>query len=306
MALVRSMTYLKRLRSEELTDLCFTENYMEHPPHYDDGDTPGALGLGQAQANRIYCCFYIFYYVTPILVAMLADGRLGQFRTLVVSVVFYCVGIAALTVSSLPVNIAKGWGLPGLIVAMFFVGLGGGGVKAIFPPFIADQYTDSGLRSITLKSGEQVVTDRELTLQYIYSLYFWVGNIGSLSWFGTVYIEKKLGFAEAYGLTLGLMVICLLMLLFGRKYYVRSRHHDNPILPQAAKIIMCAIKHGFRMKRTQPVHQLEHHCRIVSWSGNMVDELTKGLRACRVLLAFVTFYICFDQMQSNLISQASR
>jgi POT family proton-dependent oligopeptide transporter len=36
----------------------------------------------------------------------------------------------------------------------------------------------------------------------------------------------------------------------------------------------------------------------------MVEELTRGLRGCRVLLAFIMFYVCFDQMQNNLISQA--
>jgi POT family proton-dependent oligopeptide transporter len=38
----------------------------------------------------------------------------------------------------------------------------------------------------------------------------------------------------------------------------------------------------------------------------MVEELTRGLKACRVLFAFVTFYVCFDQMQNNLISQAGQ
>jgi POT family proton-dependent oligopeptide transporter len=38
----------------------------------------------------------------------------------------------------------------------------------------------------------------------------------------------------------------------------------------------------------------------------MVEELTRGLRGCRVLITFVMFYVCFDQMQNNLISQAGQ
>jgi POT family proton-dependent oligopeptide transporter len=283
-----------------------TENYMENPPNFEKDQTPGALGLGQALATRIYCCFYIFYYVTPIFVAVIADSKLGQYRTLLISVVLYCLGIVALTISSIPANIDKGWGIPGLIVAMFLVGLGGGGVKAILPPFLADQYTKTKPKIKTLKTGEQVVTDYELTLQYIYNLYFWVGNLGSLSWFGTVFIEKKYGFAEAYGLTLGLMVVALVMLVAGKKWYVQVSHKDNLIVPQATKIVVCAVKNGFKMKCADPEYQFERHQKLVSWTSTMVEELTRGLRGCRVLLTFVMFYVCFDQMQNNLISQAGQ
>jgi POT family proton-dependent oligopeptide transporter len=278
---------------------------MEHPPHHNmDNETPGALGLGQAAATRIYCCFYIFYYVTPTFVAVLADSCLGQYTSLLTSIIMYCLGIVTLTISSIPTSIEKGWGLPGLVVAMFLIGLGGGGVKAILPPFLADQYTKTKPQLKTLKSGEQVVTDYELTLQYIYNLYFWVGNVGSLSWFGTVFIEKHYGFAGAYGLTLGLMIIALIMLVVGKRWYVAVSHQDNLVVQKATKIIGCAIKNGCIMSRTSPKYQLEHHHKTVPWDAHMVEDLRRGLGACRVLLTFVMFYVCFDQMQNNLISQA--
>lgn len=46
-----------------------------------------------------------------------------------------------------------------------------------------------------------------------------VGNVGSLSWFATVYIETHISFTAAYGLTLGFMVIAFVMLVGGRQYY---------------------------------------------------------------------------------------
>jgi POT family proton-dependent oligopeptide transporter len=119
-----------------------------------------------------------------------------------------------------------------------------------------------------------------------------------------VFIEEHYGFTEAYGLTLGLMLLALFMLVFGRKWYAIFPHQDNLIIPQATKIIGCAVKNGFRMKRAEPYYQLEHRRKIVTWSSSMVEELTRGLRGCRVLLAFIMFYVCFDQMQNNLISQA--
>jgi POT family proton-dependent oligopeptide transporter len=181
-----------------------------------------------------------------------------------------------------------------------------GGFKAIMATFIADQYTSSTPQIKILHTGEQVITDYELTLQHIYGLYFWIGNVGSLSWFGTVYIEEHYGFAWAYGLTLCFMVVATLLLLFGKHWYMKASHKDNVIVPQAAKIVACAVRNGCRMNHAYPDYQLEHQQKVVSWTGSMVDELTRGLRACRVLLAFVVFYVCFDQMQNNLISQAGQ
>lgn len=282
-----------------------TENYMQNPPHYDKDQTPGALDLGQSMATRIYCAFYIVYYTTPTLFAVVADSWLGHFTTLAISVIVYCLGCAALTVSSIPSQLDKGWGLPGLILAMSLIALGGGGFRAIMVPFIADQYTEEKVTVKTLDSGEVVVTDRQLTLQYIYNLYFWVGNLGSLSWFLTVWMELHIGFTSAYALCLGFMVVAALMLVFGQRWYIKPPHEGN-VLPAASKIIMCACRNGFKMAHAQPEYQLAHREHTVAWSSQLVNEVTRGLQACRVLIAFVVFYVCFDQMQNNLISQAAK
>jgi POT family proton-dependent oligopeptide transporter len=76
------------------------------------------------------------------------------------------------------------------------------------------------------------------------------------------------------------------------------------------------------MSHADPIYQLEHRQKTVAWSSQLVTELSRALRASRVLyehntdtptfpdtdrlcrLAFVVFWTCFDQMQNNLISQA--
>jgi POT family proton-dependent oligopeptide transporter len=155
-----------------LNTLC-AENYMEQPLRHDTRQTPGALGLGQAMATRTYCAFYLFYYVTPIFVAIVADSHLGRYVSLVVSTILYCLGCLAVTASSVPSSLERGWGTPGLAVAMVLVGLGGGGFRATIVPFIVDQQAWTEPRLITLNTGEVVVTDYQLTLQYICNLYYW-------------------------------------------------------------------------------------------------------------------------------------
>jgi POT family proton-dependent oligopeptide transporter len=91
--------------------------------------TPGALNLGQAMATRTYCAFFILYFVTPIFIAPLADNWLGQYMTLLVSSVVYCLGCLTLTISSLPSSLDRDWGLPGFILSIVLIGLGAGGVR---------------------------------------------------------------------------------------------------------------------------------------------------------------------------------
>jgi dipeptide/tripeptide permease len=46
-----------------------------------------------------------------------------------------------------------------------------------------------------------------------------VGNIGSLSWFATVYLESHVGFTSAYGLTLVFLVFAVLLIVFGKRRF---------------------------------------------------------------------------------------
>ena len=208
-----------------------------------------------------------------------------------------------LLVSSIPPAVNAGFGLPGLVVAMVMVGLGGGGFKMIMVPFIADQYTEAHPKLKILQDGERVITDRSLTLQYIYNLYYWVGNVGSLSWFATTYLEKKVSFTAAYAITFVSMVLAMLMLLFGANWYVSIPPEGN-VLPTATRIVILASRNKFNMAHAEPEYQLQQRQKKVPWTIDFVRELRLGLRACRVLIAFIVFYVCFDQMQNNLISQA--
>jgi POT family proton-dependent oligopeptide transporter len=63
------------------------------------------------------------------------------------------------------------------------------------------------------------VVDSEITLKFIYNLYFWIGNVGALLAFPCVYIERHHDFAPSFALGLGCITIALMMLIFGRKSF---------------------------------------------------------------------------------------
>ncbi|EUC45073.1 hypothetical protein COCMIDRAFT_26661 [Bipolaris oryzae ATCC 44560] len=295
------------------------QNYMENPRNYTTDGTPGALSLGQATATRIFCGFFVVYFTSPILFAPLVDSRVGQYKTLVISL-----GV------SYPSMLDRGAGLPGLLMSMALIALGGGCSQATIRSFIAAQYKDrtprlrnrppSRNRCLDFlrkrlqntnfvkwlpaaATEEVVVVDPELTLKFIYTLLFWVGNLGALLVFPIVCIERLFGFFPAFVLGGGNALMAFLIIIAGKKYFVKPPLADNVMIP-AAKVLGCAARSGFNMKRTDPAYQLADRGKIVPWSSQFSDEITRALGACRVLLAFIIFYVCFDQMQNNLISQA--
>lgn len=72
-------------RENTFTDRYSLENYMQNPRAVNHDDTPGALDLGQATATRIYCAFFIGYYVAPLGFSVLSDSYLGRYKTLILS-----------------------------------------------------------------------------------------------------------------------------------------------------------------------------------------------------------------------------
>ena len=75
--------------------------------------------------------------------------------------------------TSLPRVLGHDGKLGGLLSAMVFIGLGTGGVQATVSPFIGDQYSSLEPRLFMSKSGEHLIGDRTLTLQYIYNVSYW-------------------------------------------------------------------------------------------------------------------------------------
>ncbi|KAM5485498.1 peptide transporter ptr2 [Microsporum canis] len=170
---------------------------------------------------------------------------------------------------------------------------------------ICDQYTVLTPQLIVTKSGKKLVTDRTLTLQYIYNVLYWFTNIASLSLIASTYLEKEVGFWAAYLLPLCAVWMLIPLMLFWQKKFVKLSPQGNA-LPQAAKVIACAIRGRFRLDAAKPAFQASTYGREVEWNDQFVSEMKKGLIACKVMACFVPFYLCTSQLTNNLISQAGQ
>ncbi|KAI0387360.1 POT family-domain-containing protein [Hypomontagnella monticulosa] len=279
------------------------QNYMQNPAK--DFGRPGALGLGQSWATALNCTLMLVSYTTPLFAGVLADGHWGPYKVLVVSSCIYLCGILLLLLTSIPPALEAGASLGGLIGSFCLLGIGIGGVKSSVAPFTADQVRGDGKRIATLETGERVIIDPEITVRTVYSIFYWCTNLGSLSGLASTFMETYLGFWTSFLLSFVALTIGTMALVLGRNKYYR-RKPEASFRAKLLSALACAIRGGFRLDAAQPAHQLEKHGRSVPWDEQFIRDLRDALDACKVLSVYPIVWLCFDQNQTNLISQAGQ
>ncbi|GAB1216767.1 hypothetical protein ATERTT37_005985 [Aspergillus terreus] len=142
------------------------KNYIQHSP---SSSIPGVLGLREATATNIVNAMMAAGYLATIPAAAVADTWLGRYRTILISAIIQLCGSLLLFATSFPRAVEAGATEGGLATAIVFIALGSGGVRSSVAPFIAEQYTETTSKVKVLKNGRKVITDRELTIQYIYN-----------------------------------------------------------------------------------------------------------------------------------------
>ncbi|EIT79971.1 hypothetical protein AO1008_00572 [Aspergillus oryzae 100-8] len=257
------------------------QNYLQNAP---GGEVPGALGLGQAAASNIVNALIIGSYIMPVPAAVLADSFLGRYKTMLYSAIIEAIGATILFATSLPVAIHGGAALAGVIAACVLLAVGSGAFKTTVVPFIADQYDETEFRIQTRKKGEKVVTSRELTITYIYNVFYCAINVVGFVADATPLLERYVGFWLAY------LIPCCLMWL--------------ALIPVVAAL-RCGISGGFRMDAAKPHVHLQHG-RVVPWTDSFVEDIKRSLLTCQVLLLFPIHWLCYNQTFNNLISQAGQ
>ena len=200
------------------------QNYMQNGPN----DSPkGLLELNGSGATGISYFFQFWCYITPILGGYLADSFWGKYNTIAVGTSIYIVGILVLFVTSLPSITSHSTALGGFVVRYTFCVLATGMIKANLSVLIADQLPKTKPHIKTLKNGERVIEDPNITLQNVFMLFYLMINIGSLSVMATTELEKHVGFWAAYTLPLGFFWIAVAVLFLGTEHYVRPPIGDE-------------------------------------------------------------------------------
>ncbi|KAJ6589522.1 peptide transporter PTR2A [Mycena capillaripes] len=282
----------------------------------------GALGKGQHASTGITTSYVFWCNVTPFLGAYIADVYLGRFNTICIAVFIALLGHIILVIAAVPGIIEHpDTSLFIFLVALGIMGLGTGLFKANISPLVAEQYKRTKPFVVTTADGEQVIVDPALTVSRIYMYFYLMINAGSL--FGQIlmtYSEKYVGFWLAYTLPTVVFLLCPIILIIGRKRYVRSPPTGS-VFAAFVRLLSFASKGRWSANPLRTWHNLTapdfwdagRPSRIspaarppwMVFDDAWVDEVRRGLRACTVFAWFPIYWLAVSQMNSNLISQAA-
>jgi POT family proton-dependent oligopeptide transporter len=153
------------------------------------------LRMGDADATTFHSLFKSGAYFSPLIGAIVSDVFWGKFRTIMTFSVVYCTGCAILAL--VPGSI-------GLLVGLFLVALGTGGIKPCVSTNVGDQFT----------SKNQHLIERA------FSYFYLAINAGSsISIFFCPVLLKKYGPTLAFGMPAAMMFVAVLAFWMGRKKF---------------------------------------------------------------------------------------
>ncbi|CCE65977.1 hypothetical protein TPHA_0N01960 [Tetrapisispora phaffii CBS 4417] len=273
------------------------QNYMANGPN----DTPkGLLQLNSSGATAISYFFQFWCYVTPIFGGYMADTHWGKYNTICTGTGIYVSGIFILFMTSIESITTQNAARGGYIAAIILIGIATGMIKSNISVLIAEQVPKRKIRVITTSKGERVIEDPKLTVQNIFMFFYLMINIGSLSVIATTELEAHKGFWAAYLLPFCFFWIAVVVLIVGKKQYVRKPVGDK-VISKCFTITWIAFKNKLDFDSAKPSCHPEAN---YPWTDKFVEEVRRAIRACKVFLFYPIYWCVYGQMLNNFVTQA--
>ncbi|KAG6373326.1 POT family-domain-containing protein [Boletus reticuloceps] len=280
----------------------------------------GALGGGQQLSTGLTTFYQFWSYICPIAGAYIADTYWGRYKTICWSVVLALLGHVIMIISAIP-GIIGGKASTGLfLLSLIITGTGAGGFKSNISPLVAEQYRRTKPFVITTKSGERVIVDPIKTTSRIYMYFYLFINIGALiGQITMVYAEKFVGYWLAFMLPTIVFFISPLFLWWGHGRY-RVSPPTGSVLGTAFRVWRYALRGRWSWNPVRCIRQLTANdfwesakpSKVVGekpewmkFDDNWVDEIRRGFKACSVFAWYPIYWLCYNQLNNNLTSQAA-
>jgi len=154
------------------------------------------LHAGEAVATVGHSFFKVAAYAFPIVGAIFADALWGKFRTIMTFSLVYALG--CLVLALVP-------GVSGLMIGLFMIAFGTGGIKPCVSTNVGDQFTSKN----------------EHLIERAFSYFYLAINAGSsISIFIAEPLLRRYGRVAAFGSPAAMMLLAVLVFWMGRKRYV--------------------------------------------------------------------------------------
>ncbi|KAL8691611.1 MAG: hypothetical protein Q9218_003206 [Villophora microphyllina] len=283
----------------------------------------GALGLGQRASTGLTTFNSMWAYFCPLFGAYMADQYWGRYKTIQISIFVAIFGHLLLIISTIPPVLKH----PDGAIACFSIGLiifgvGTGGFKPNISPLIAEQYEQRHPKQYikVQKNGERTIVDPTMTVSRIYMYFYMMVNIGALiGQIGMVYAEKYVGYWLSFVLPTALFCCCPLVMLAMKKK-TAMRPPTGSVLAKALKLWGFAMRGRWSINPIRTVKNLRADDfwesvkpsklgpakpAWMTFDDVWVDEVRRGLKACTVFLWYPIYWLAYNQMINNMVSQAA-
>lgn len=235
---------------------------------------------------------------------------MGRFWTLHLAIGISTIAHVILTAASSPnVIIQKDAGFAAFIIGLLCLCVGTGFFKANVSPLLAEQNDDVRMR-VEVRKGERVIVDPAITNTRIFLYFYMAINIGALAGqIGMVYVENLHGFWQAF--------LIPTILFLAAPFVLWSQKKNYKLTPPTGSLLEKFLKMFWYVKKRssffKPNWELAKPSGIaisdrpawMTYDDAWVDEVRRGLMACKVFLFLPIFFLAYNQMTANLTTQAS-
>lgn len=276
--------------------------------------------MGQRASTGLTTFNAFWSYIMPLFGAYVADEWLGRYMTIQLSIFIAILGHIILVMSAIPPVIVNPDGaIAAFAIGIVIMGIGVGGFKSNISPLIAEQYTER-MHVKTLEDGERVIVDPVQTIGRIYLYFYLLINIGSLCGsISMVFAEKYVGFWLSFMLPTIVLVACVPVLAIAKKHYILTPPQGS-VFGKAMKLLNLTLKGekswnpvrfykntkapGF-WEKVKPSNMGPNKPNWMTFDDAWVDEVRRGVSACKVFLWYPIYWLAYGQMTNNLTSQAA-
>ncbi|XP_035669051.1 solute carrier family 15 member 5-like [Branchiostoma floridae] len=266
------------------------------------------LDYTSATAVSISHVFIGMSLIVPLVGIWVADSYLGKCKAIVISAIIHFLGSALLPVMAFPfdellehhrsppysLTDSQKEGI--FLLALLFISVGIGGIKANVSAFGAYQLRDLG----------------EQELQSFFNWWIWLMNVASaMACLAISYIQQEVDFYIGYLIPAVAMLVALLALYLGRKSYVHLPPSKVSPLATTLRIVFQATKNTVRWRGRLGGHvdswldRAKESCGG-SYSDTHVEMVKKLERIFPVFLVQVLNRTVFYQIPTTFFLQAMR
>ncbi|GFR95580.1 solute carrier family 15 member 1 [Elysia marginata] len=247
------------------------------------------LGQGYDSAVAIFHMFTMMSYFCPLMGAIIADGYLGRYKTILYISLVYAAGTLVLSLTAFPPP-----EMYGPVIGLLLISLGTGGIKPC----------------VTAFGGDQFSTGQEKWRTSFFSAFYFMINCGSmLSTFITpvlradVHCIKDSCYPLAFGVPTVLMLTSIVIFFSGRNHYKHVPPTGN-LFGQVARCVWRGAKLRIRngKKEGQGAHWMDYA--TDKFEDGFVSDVKALLNVLWLFLPLPLFWALFDQQGSRWTLQA--